>query len=144
MKGISFDQWMKGLGKSDDFDVHINVLQNPTSQTPKSKISLGRTHRLKSQVLEKVSPRDLKSTKLGPKILQAGNQNPLKSLPWGVLERSGAILAHLGLSLLILAHLGPKRQKNVQKTIRGTSLGPPSWEAKSTTNRQKMKCKYHF
>ena len=36
----------------------------------------GRTHRLMSKNLEKVSPRGLKSTKLGPKVHQVGFQNP--------------------------------------------------------------------
>ena len=36
----------------------------------------GRTHRFRSKILEKVSPRGPKSTKLGPKIYQAGLQTP--------------------------------------------------------------------
>ena len=100
----------------------------------------GRTHRFRSKILEKVSPRGLKSTKLGPKINQVGLQNPPSWVPksrkihqvglqnppsWAPKSRKISLGRTLEGSW---GHLGPKRHQDPLQDdsgkIKTANLGP--------------------
>ena len=80
----------------------------------------GRTHRFRSKILEKVSPRGLKATKLGPKIHQVGLQNPPS---WAPKSRKISLGRTLEGSW---GHLGPKSRPRPKYTSK-TNFWGPSW-----------------
>ena len=95
----------------------------------------GRGHRLISKILEKVSPRGLKSTKLGLKLHQVRLQNPPS---WAPKSRKISLERTLEGSW---GHPGPSwpprsaQDHNIPpKPISGTSWAPV-WEPKSSQNR---------
>ena len=96
----------------------------------------GRAHRLISKILEKVSPRGLKSTKLGPKIHQVGLQNPPS---WAPKSRKISLGRTLEGSW---GHPGPSwpprpaQDQNIPpKPISGAPLGHPFWRPKISQNQ---------
>ena len=78
----------------------------------------GRTHRFRSKILEKVSPRRPQSTTLGPKIHQVGLQNPPS---WGPKSRKISLGRSLESSW---GHLGRKRHTRSTKTPTRDRLRP--------------------